>query len=258
MLQTLNGQHKRGKYQKARGRCQPVTSSLVDRLLAGISPWHCVLCSDPASGMDICEACLTDLPWLGHACHGCGIPLPDASLRLCGGCLKVPALDACVAALAYEYPVAQMVGALKYRRDVTYARVLSELLAIRLQDALEQGWVELPDILMPVPLHPFRQLRRTFNQAELIAQHISRSLELPITNHALRRIRNTSSQTSLQRQARRKNLRNSFNVRGDVAGLKIALVDDVMTTGTTAKELSRILKRSGATEVQMWAVARTL
>jgi ComF family protein len=247
-----------GKYQKARGRCQPVTLSLVDRLLAGISPWRCVLCSDPAVGMDICEGCLTDLPWLGPACRGCGIPLPDYSLRLCGRCLEEPLLDACVAALAYEYPVAQMVAALKYRRDVTYARVLGELLSIRLQDALEQGWIELPDMLLPVPLHPFRQLRRTFNQAELIAQHVGRLVQVPVGRHDLRRIRNTPAQTSLQRSARGKNLRNSFVSKGDLAGSRVAVIDDVVTTGATAKELSRVLKRSGAAEVQIWAVARTL
>jgi ComF family protein len=235
-----------------------VTISLVDRLLAGISPWRCVLCSDPAAGMDLCGGCRVDLPWLGAACHGCGIPLPDSSLRLCGSCLAAPALDACVAALVYEYPVTQMVAALKYRHDVTYARVLGELLAMRLQDELDKGRIELPDILLPVPLHPIRELRRTFNQAELIAKHIARLLQVPVGHHGLRRIRNTPAQTSLQRNARRKNLRNSFVVKGDLAGIKIALIDDVVTTCATAKELSRILKRNGAAEVQMWAVARTL
>jgi ComF family protein len=248
-----------GKYQKADDPCQPVGLSLVDRLLVGISPWRCVLCSDPAAGMDICRSCLVDLPWLRHACRGCGIPLPDSGLRFCGGCLgSHSAPDSYVIALAYEYPVAQMLAALKFRRELTYARVLGELLSIRLQKALLTEATPLPDLLLPVPLHPMRQLQRTFNQAELIAGHVARVIHLPVKRHILRRVRNTPAQMTLSRKARLRNLRGSFAVSGDLHGVKIALLDDVVTTCATAREIIRVLKAAGAAEVQVWAVARTV
>ena len=261
-----------------RGRCQPVYAPLVDRLLTVISPWHCVLCGDPAAGMDLCKDCLADLPWLGHTCRGCGMPLPDPGLRLCGSCLgqshghlrghlhgdshghdlQPAAPDSCVIALVYEYPVAQMLAALKFRHELTYARVLGELLSMRLHEALLNKEIMLPDMLLPVPLHPFRQMRRGFNQAELIAGHAARIIGLPIHRNILRRVRNTPTQMGLRRAARLRNLRNSFTVRGDLNGTKIALLDDVVTTCTTVREIARVLKQKGAQEVQVWAVARTV
>jgi len=247
------------KYQKAYDACQPVATSLVDRLLTGISPWRCVLCSDPAAGMDICPACLEDLPWLGHACCGCAIPLPDSGLRLCGSCLSSQsAPDPYVIALAYEYPVAQMLAALKFRKTLPYARVLGELLSMHLRKALLTKEIRAPDLLVPVPLHPLRQLQRTFNQAELIAEHVARNIYLPVKRQIVRRIRNTPAQMKLGRTARLENLRGSFAVSGDLSGAKIALLDDVVTTCATVKEISRMLKFAGANEVQVWAVARTV
>jgi ComF family protein len=213
--------------------------------------------------MDLCHSCLEDLPWLGHTCQGCGIPLPDASLRLCGSCLggchgEDGALNTFVIALAYEYPVAQMLAALKFRHELTYARVLGELLSMRLREALLREDIHLPDVLLPVPLHPVRQVQRTFNQSELIAEHVARIIRLPVNRHILRRVRNTPAQMGLRRKARLRNLQGSFAVSGDLAGMSVALLDDVVTTCATVREIIRVLKHAGAAEVQVWAVARTV
>jgi ComF family protein len=209
--------------------------------------------------MDLCIDCLNDLPWLATTCRRCGVALPEAELRICGACLNdPPPLDLTVAALRYEYPVSNMIAALKYRKQVCYARVLGELLTIRLQEALTNGEFPLPDVLVPVPLHPWRQMRRTFNQAELIAGHVARILQLRVDHRVLRRVGNTPPQMGLNRKARLKNLRGSFRASGDLSGIRIALVDDVITTCSTAREIAAVLKRTGAKEVQAWAVARAV
>lgn len=207
--------------------------------------------------MDLCMGCLDDLPWLGVTCRYCGMPLTTVETVSCGACISLEiTLDQCVVALAYEYPVAQMIAALKYRRDTSYARVLGELLSIRLLEAVHANELQLPQLLLPVPLHPLRQLRRTFNQSLLIAEHLASALGVPVDGRFLRRIRNTPPQTGLRRKARLKNLRGSFVVKGKFSGMSVAIIDDVITTASTVREVSRVLKRAGVGEVQVWAVAR--
>lgn len=247
------------QYQNAGASCQPARPSLVDRVLAAVAPWRCVLCGDAAAGMDLCIDCLNDLPWLARSCLHCGMALPESELRICGACLRsAPPVDHALAALCYEYPVPNMIAALKYRRQVCYARVLGELLTIRLQEELSNDEFSLPDVLVPVPLHPRRQMRRTFNQAELIAGHVARTLGLHIDHRVLRRVVNTPPQMGLRRSERLKNLRGVFRAMGDLSGMNIALVDDVITTCSTVRETARVLKRAGAPEVQVWAVARAV
>ena len=102
-----------------------MAADIVDSLLAGIAPWRCILCREPAYGMDICPDCINDLPWIGHACQGCSTPLPDSAAQFCGTCAgRRSAVDFCCAALAYEYPINRLVTGLKFHRKLACARVL--------------------------------------------------------------------------------------------------------------------------------------
>jgi ComF family protein len=250
------------KYQNARSACQPAWWALVDSCLAAISPWRCVLCLDPAPGMDLCPDCLLDLPWLGAACRLCALPLSERSSEVCGQCAAAarraggPFIDQCIAALAYDFPVDYLITGLKYRHQTVYARVLGELLSIRLHEQRAICKYELPDIVVPVPLHRWRLARRGFNQAAEIAAWLARDHPVALDEYIVRRIRNTLPQTELGGRARRNNLHNAFRVVGRVTGQRVAVIDDVLTTGTTANEIARVLKRAGAAEVQLWVVAR--
>jgi len=249
------------KYQNARLRCQPTAARWVDGLLASISSWRCVLCLQPAQAMDLCIDCLDDLPWLGAGCRHCALPLPDASAAVCGRCArsgKLQDIDICVAALAYEFPVDRLITALKYIRKHEYARVLGELLAIRVHELVQTEGYVLPDIVVAVPLHPWRLLQRSFNQAAEITRWVAYRHHLLINTGLIRRVRHTPGQTGLKRSARLSNLRNAFTLTADVTDLRIALVDDVVTTTATTHALAQLLKRSGAAEVQVWAVARAI
>jgi ComF family protein len=149
-----------------------------------------------------------------------------------------------------------MIAALKYRRIKVYGRVLGELLAIRVHEALADGDIETPDLLLPVPLHPLRQLARRFNQAELLTRWLAHELGIEVASHGLRRSKNTPRQTGRSRAARHRNLRGSFTAGDKLSGKRVAVIDDVMTTGTTLMSIASVLKANGVRSVQGWVVAR--
>jgi len=249
------------KYQNARPPCQPILARWVDRLLAAVSAWRCSICLEPALGMDLCAGCLDDLPWLGATCRHCALPLPAGNASICGPCARPdtrPQVDVCIAALAYEFPVDRLVTALKYLHKIEYARVMGELLSIRVHELVGDEHHPWPDCIVPVPLHPLRVLQRGFNQAAEIARWVAREHDLPVRTGLVRRVRHTQGQAGLSRRARAGNVHNAFEVTGDVAQRYIALIDDVVTTAATTGELALTLKRAGAAGVQVWAVARAI
>ena len=148
--------------------------------------------------------------------------------------------------------MAHLVRQLKFHDHIASARLLGGLLG---RHVMRQPDGALPDVLIPVPLHPARQRVRGFNQATEIARHVARVTGIPLHTGACRRVRATSSQATLDRQARRRNLRNAFVVTAPLPA-HVAIIDDVVTTGSTSHELCSTLLRDGAKRVEVWAVAR--
>ena len=159
--------------------------------------------------------------------------------------------DDAVAALLYEYPVDELVQAFKFRRNLVCGQVLADALVATVRDAGQP----MPEALIPVPLHFLRRFRRGFNQSEFLARQLGKHLRIPVLVDALRRTRRTSAQSGLGRGARRENILGAFSC-GGVEQRRIALVDDVLTTGTTLAECTRVLKRAGTVEVVVWVAAR--
>lgn len=215
-------------------------------------PFTCLLCGANSGTGQLCGACRSDLPW--HRlpqCPQCAIPTPDG--QVCGACLKhPPAFDRSRAALAYAFPLDRLIPRLKYNGQLAIAPALGECLA----DAVASG--PAPDCLIPMPLHARRIRERGFNHATEIAREAAKRLGLPLDTESCQRIRDTPPQMGLKHDARRRNVRGAFICTGDVRGKRIALVDDVMTTGTSLDELAATLKQAGALEVETWVVARTL
>lgn len=197
----------------------------------------------------MCASCRADLPWLpGPGCPHCASPTPNGAI--CGQCLREPpAFDRSQALFHYAFPVDRLIQALKYREQLTLAPLAGRLLAER-----HQG--PLPDLWLPMPLHPNRLSQRGFNQAAEIARELARKTAVPLKPGWARRVRDTPPQAGLERTARRKNLRGAFACNSGLAGLHVGIVDDVMTTGSTLDELARTLKRAGAREVSCVVVAR--
>ena len=180
---------------------------------------------------------------------------------------KPPSFTTVIAPYQYQFPVDRMVRAFKYSSKFKYGRLMSTLLAEHLLGTLpspesheephnSQGFAS-PDVILPVPLHWRRQMRRGFNQAEVVARELSRLLDIPVNTRLLTRIRHTPAQESLSRQQRQGNLKAAFTVVKSVKNLSLALVDDVVTTGSTADAAAHCLMKAGAKQVQIWAIART-
>jgi ComF family protein len=212
----------------------------------------CLLCGAAATARPLCDGCLDDLPWHHQPqCPQCATPTPAG--QVCGACLKrPPAFDHTIAALAYTFPLDRLIPRLKYNGRLAVAPVLGECLV----QAVESR--PRPDRLIAMPLHATRIRERGFNHASEIARELARQFGLMLDTVSCQRVRDTPPQMGLKHDARRRNVRGAFSCSGDVAGQHIALVDDVMTTGTSLDELAATLKRAGAREVTCWVVARTL
>jgi ComF family protein len=222
-------------------------------------PPVCLLCGDRSPRcrhLDLCPDCAGDLDVIDRACRRCGIPM-NAGVGhdgVCGRCQRhPPAFDSCFAPYAYDDNIGHLITRLKYGHKLACARLLGAMLAERILT----GQRDLPSILVPVPLHPARMRERGFNQALEIARAVSRRTGIPLDADLVRRTRATPSQAELPRRKRLKNLGGAFEVTRDPGWRHVAILDDVVTTGSTASEISRTLKASGVTQVSVWAVART-
>lgn len=213
---------------------------------------NCLLCGI-TSDHDFCAQCYRDLPQLpGHHCPVCLWPVPTG--EICGACLKKPpAFTRTIAALRYTFPADALIHALKYQTNLAIAPVLAHLFIARLE-AVET----LPDVIMPMPLHPIRLRERGFNQAMEISRYIAKQTDVVLIPDGCSRIKHTLPQAGLPWKERQKNIRKAFRCTMDLSGKHVAVVDDVMTTGATLNELAKVLRRQGAAEVSNWVIARAM
>jgi len=227
----------------------------IGTVLSGLLPGVCALCGGPSDGGAVCEGCLRDLTRVGWACRQCGAPVSGG--RLCGRCVQeAPPVDRTVAALAYVGPARQLVHALKFQAQLPIARSLGEVLAAEVQS---QGGVAV-EFLVPVPLHLHRLRERGFNQAREVAAVLCERLGVALAGpHTCRRRCATTPQSRLTgTRARRRNVAGVFAASpGAFSGRRVALVDDVMTTGSTVYELARAVRAAGAEWVEAWVCCRT-
>jgi ComF family protein len=216
-------------------------------------PQRCELCAAPSGNELVCEACARDLPRIGPACPVCALPEPGG--QVCGSCLAhPPAFDATIAAFAYAFPVDRLIHAFKYQGRLALAEwSAGEVLAERLR----LGRAD-PDRLVALPLSVERQRERGYNPAAQIARIDAPRCYFRVWTAGVGRIRAAPPQAMLPWAARERNVRGAFACDVDLAGLRIAIIDDVMTTGASLSELARTLRTAGAAGVENWIVARTL
>ena len=223
-----------------------IGASLGQTLLAQ----DCLLCQAASGDQPLCAACERELPSTASACPRCA--LASAGNAECGACIAAPPhYDASCAAFVYAYPVDALIQALKYGGQLALAGMFARKLYQRI------GQAAGVDLIVPLPLHPARLAGRGFNQAAEIAKSLSRLSGTAVDARLARRVRDTAPQTALPWRERAANMRGAFACERDLAGLRVAVVDDVMTTGATLDEFARTLKGSGAAWVENWVVART-
>lgn len=232
-----------------------MVNNWLDIIQNSLLPPTCILCGNPGLGSkDLCVFCSDLLIKNTHCCYRCGAHFEQAfpGPLLCGDCQnKNPGFDETHAPFLYQGAIRYLISGLKFRRQFKNARLLGMLMT----DHLKQS-AEMPDCLVPVPLHPRRYRERGFNQSIEIARTLTRELSIPLDLNCCVRSRNTPHQIGLSAKERRKNIKNSFAVKTPLTAAHIAIVDDVMTSGTTASELATVLKKAGALRVDVWVCAR--
>ena len=222
------------------------------RLQRWLLPLRCLLCGAPgANGADLCAGCASELPRNVSCCARCALPLALPA-ALCGECQRrLPPWDAAWAPFRYAWPLDRLESRFKFGRDLAAGRVLAA------QWQTQPRTLELPALILPVPLHQGRLRQRGYNQALELAAPLAKAFGVLIRPDLLQRIRATPAQTELDAVTRRRNLRGAFALReGATLPAHVAIVDDVMTTGATLAECARVLRRAGVQRIDVWALAR--
>lgn len=224
---------------------------ICTKIMHFLLPQSCILCGIGSGCHPLCAACNADLPKsTSPCCPVCALPTPQYAI--CGTCLQhPPAFDATVAAFSYAFPADALLRAFKYREQLQIATLVADNLVPAL------AMRPRPDLVIPMPLHPQRLRERGFNQAAEIARHVGNALTIPLAPNAVLRVRHTDPQARLPLDKRKKNIRGAFAATQDLSGKKVAIVDDVMTSGASLDELAKTLKAAGAVSVECWIAART-
>ena len=222
-----------------------------------IYPPICLICNKPGKKeQDLCESCEQALPWLKQTCVQCALPLPEDSsdFLLCGRCLKKPPFfDLSLSLFGFEKDIVVLIHQLKFHNKLAVSRLLSGQLNNTVMNTVDK-----PDCLLPVPLHKKRLRHRGFNQSIEIARTLSKTWSIPIEYSWLKRTRATQPQTGLDAKSRRRNIKGAFEMVEKKKYQHVAIIDDVVTTGSTVNEIARVLKRSGVKKVSVYSIARAL
>lgn len=228
----------------------------IRSVLKQLNPTFCPLCDQTlAADLSLCADCQASLQPIEHACPQCGNPLPPGTpIGLhCGACLNTPPyFDRVHAPLHYQPPLSNLITAYKFNQQLAHARLFAHLIG----QAIRRAHGMLPEIIIPVPLHPIRQRERGYNQALEIARLLGKQFRIPVDSHSIQRTRATQPQSDLDARDRNRNVRGAFMLAKELPYQHIALIDDVLTTGSTVNEIARLLKKkTNVQTVEVWCIA---
>ena len=220
-------------------------------ILKVFSERNCLLCG-ATSKNDLCNPCRNQFPKIPiNHCPICLLPVttPD----ICSVCLtSLSTYTRIIAACRYAFPVDALIHSLKYQSNLVIAPILANLLMDKINLS------DLPDFILPMPLHPKRLRERGFNQAVEIGRYISQKYKIRMLLESCIRVKNTPFQAGLPWRERKKNIRDAFICTVDLTDKHVVILDDVMTSGATMIELAKVLHHQGAAKINGWVIARTL
>lgn len=229
---------------------------LAGKLLLDFAlPPRCAGCGQVTEEVGVfCTQCWSSIEWLGQSgCDRCGLPLAGTEIDTCARCMAdPPKLDRMRAAVAYDDLSRSIALKLKYGRKVALARTMA-----RYMSPLRGDWPH-DSIVVPVPLHRWRLWGRGFNQSALVALELARIWRLRAEVGALRRVKRSQPLKGLNHAQRRIAVSGAFKAMSDFQGKTAILVDDVLTSGSTAEACARVLRRAGASRVELICWARVV
>jgi ComF family protein len=234
---------------------RPVIKSVIN-----IIPQHCLFCLEKThTTMALCASCIAHLEMNAHCCQRCALPLEESieqSVLLCGNCLSHDYFyDKVYSPFVYSEEISYLIKKLKYQQKIHYAHILATLF-IEKTPLLKSGGQNLPDMLIPIPMHSKRLKQRGFNQALEISRILATHYQIPLNYKHLIRSRYTALQAGMGSSQRQKNIRHAFHLQQPLKVEHVALIDDVMTTGCTVNEVAKLLKNEGVNTVDIWVIAR--
>ena len=237
-------------------RWPKAVADAVGHAIGSRGPSLCAVCRGWGRGR-VCASCLDRFAAPVPRCRRCALPLA-ATAAVCGTCLTTPPpFDAALAAVDYRPPWDRLVTAFKFHGALDLAAVFADAIV----GAERRRAAARPALVLPVPLGAARWRERGYNQAWELARRVARRLDLVAEPDLLLRLRETAHQLALPLAERAGNVRGAFAVeprrRAELRGRHVAIVDDVMTTGSTAAEIAGVLRQAGAATVEIWVLART-
>src|SRR5208337_5127954 len=227
----------------------------LNSLLILLFPSTCPVCgsdSDSHRHNPVCSSCWEGIErHSGPACLICGLPLVSEYATYCESCMKAPQpFSKIICYGIYDGALRKAVHLLKFKGIKRLAQPIAALLSeLTIPDA---------DWIVPVPLHSKKLREREFNQTALIGRHLSRRSGIPLLLDILKKDKGTIPQTDVTGKERLKNVKNTFTADKSVNGLRLILVDDVITTGATVYECAKVLKKAGAESITVVALARSM
>lgn len=221
---------------------------------------YCWICALPVwhTAIGVCYWCEQQLELTLPRCLRCGFP-KSTEVTECEQCCRKPCVwDGLIPVGGYHPPLSKLLHQLKFAAQTAHVVMLSRLMLLNYLYYRRQYAWQKPDAIVVVPLHPKRFAQRGFNQSELLARPLARWLSCDYFPQAVRRVKATTTQHTLGRATRQRNLRHAFELTMNLAGLHIVVIDDVVTTGATVTEIVYLLQNQQVASVQVWCLCRTL
>ena len=213
----------------------------------------CITCKTTKNQKQgFCSGCYHDLPHISQSCLRCGVAV--SAERQCACKDEDWPFSVCIAACAYAFPVDALISQLKNQHKLS----VSEPLGLLIASQIKRQRIELPELLIPVPTSTERLQQRGFNQALEIAKIVGKQLSIPVDYVSVTRGKQSSVQKNLNKQQRSHNVDSAFILTKPISAQRVAIIDDVITTGATTKAIAYLLRENGIKDIQSWAVARTL
>lgn len=230
---------------------------MLSRIADFLYPNICLRCEQVGeNGLNLCAQCYEGLAWNSSSCGRCALPLPSGNSIVCGACSnKELYFDYAIAPFIYKDFMQEVIQLFKFNQKFNYGSLLADLFC----QSIEKANLDLPDILLPVPLHKKRIKARGYNQSLELASMIGKKLKIEVYRNAVKRIRETHVQMQLPAKYRVNNDKNAFAINSTKEKFKnkhIAIVDDVMTTGNTVNEVAKCVRSAGAARVDVWCMVR--